>query len=89
MILRAEARLPHGYRAIFTWSDQAQLECKWLPDVPRIVQPRQQRKFLAAYERQRNTFLEEVARSIGGPVIVSDMEGNARTIEPGDRRMAG
>lgn len=89
MTIRSEARLPHGYRVIFTWSDQGQLGCEWLPDVPRIVQPRQQRKFLAAYERQRDAFLEEVARCIGGPIIVSDMQGNARTIEPVERRMAG
>jgi hypothetical protein len=63
--------LPFGYCATFIWRRRDELiEVHWLPDLPRIRNPRQQRTFLAAYQAARREFFEEVGAVVGGRVLI-------------------
>jgi hypothetical protein len=65
--------LPFGYRATLIWRrPYGPLEVCWSPDHPCIRKPRQQRKFLAAYQVARREFFEEVAAVVGGRVLILD-----------------
>jgi hypothetical protein len=67
--------LPFGYRATFIWRGPDEpFEVCWSPDLPRIRKPRQQRKFLAAYQAARREFFEEVGVVVGGRVLIVDTD---------------
>jgi hypothetical protein len=67
--------LPFGYRATFIWRHpDLPFEVRWSPDRPRIGKPRPQRKFLAAYQVARCSFLEEVAAVLGELVVDTDLK---------------
>ena len=65
-------RLPHGFRATFTWSHPYSLGIEWEPDVPLIRSPRAQRRFFAAYKSARDDFVREVATMTGFTVGMID-----------------
>ena len=73
--LRRTFHLPFGYRATFCWRLGELLEVRWTPDRPLIRKERSQRKFFAAYQAARRSFLEEVAAVVGGNVLVIDVRG--------------
>jgi len=66
--------LPHGYSVTFCCAPGHPFEAKWLPAVPTIRKARQQRKFFDAYRAVRRQFLQEVAATIGGSVLVVDTD---------------
>jgi hypothetical protein len=66
--------LPFGYQATFHWH-AGELETRWYPEVPLIPRTRARRKFFAAYQVARRSFLEEVAAVIGGDVLILDTSG--------------
>jgi hypothetical protein len=66
--------LPFGYQATFHWCPSG-LETRWSPDVPLIHKAHARRKFFAAYQVARRSFLEEVAAVIGGDVLILDISG--------------
>lgn len=66
--------LPLGYR-VTSYCDAARsFEARWSPDVPKIRKQRQRDKFLEAYQAVRRVFLQEVAATIGGNVLVVDTD---------------
>jgi hypothetical protein len=74
-------RLPHGFMVRFSYSEAAGLAADWHPYLPTIWSPRARRKFLAAYDAARNSFLEEIAQLIGGTVLVTDTNEAGTEIE--------
>lgn len=68
-------QLPFGYCATFRWRPGELLEVRWTPDRPLIRKERSQRKFFAAYQAARRSFLEEVAAVVGGNVLIIDCGG--------------
>jgi hypothetical protein len=66
--------LPHGYSVTFSSNPGQPFEARWSPDVPTIRKARQRQKFLEAYRAVRREFLNEVAATIGGNVLVVDTD---------------
>jgi len=66
--------LPHGYSVTFSSNPNQPFEAQWSPDVPVIRKARQRAKFLEAYRVVRREFLNEVAATIGGNVLVVDTD---------------
>ena len=63
--------LPFGYEATFRWH-RSGLTTLWSPSVPFVRKTRARRKFFAAYQVVRRSFLEEVAAVVGGNVLILD-----------------
>ncbi len=76
------ASLPCGYRVTFIYSGRG-LAVEWEPDLPNIRSPRHQRKFMKAYQLERDAFMQTVATMLRGKVGVFDLKGNMTVIEPG------
>jgi hypothetical protein len=66
--------LPYGYRVTFCCNHGNPIEARWSPVVPHIRAQRQQRKFLDSYRAVRREFLQEIAATIGGNVLVVDTD---------------
>jgi hypothetical protein len=67
--------LPHGYRVTFCCDGAVKsFDARWSPAVPQIRKKRQRHKFLEAYQAARRIFLQEVAATIGGNVLVVDAD---------------
>ncbi|MEH2517804.1 hypothetical protein V1279_003377 [Bradyrhizobium sp. AZCC 1610] len=66
--------LPHGYCVTFCCDAGQSFEARWSPAVPQIRKARQRHKFLEAYQAVRRVFLQEVAATIGGNVLVVDTD---------------
>jgi len=62
------------YSAEFRHSPDKPFEVRWLPDVPRIRKARQWRRLFEAYQVARRNFLQEVAATLGGSVVVLDTD---------------
>ena len=71
--------LPFGYEATFHWRLDG-LETRWCPDLPFIRKPRARRKFFAAYQVARRSFLKEVAAVVGGAVLILDISDTQNSI---------
>ena len=71
-----------GYRATFQWSQAAGFKVLWEPDVPCIRSPRAQRKFRDAYNAARRSFMTDIATSLGGSVLIADIDGPMETVRP-------
>lgn len=67
--------LPFGYQAKFCWCSGELCGVRWFPNTPLIHKARAQRKFFAAYQVARRSFLEEVAAVIGGHILILDKSG--------------
>jgi hypothetical protein len=78
-VLERKFSLPFGYQATFHWHPDG-LETHWCPDVPLLRRARARRKFLAAYQVARLSFLEEVAAVIGGDVLILDISGTQNAV---------
>src|SRR4051794_21177465 len=78
--LERKFSLPFGYEATFHWQPEG-LKTRWCPDVPSIRKTRARRKFFAAYQVARRSFLEEVAAVIGGAVLILDTSVTENAIE--------
>jgi hypothetical protein len=70
-------QLPFGYRATFCCRHGGLIEVCWSPEQPFIRKARSQRKFFAAYQAARRSFLEEVAALVRGTVLIIDSGGFA------------
>jgi hypothetical protein len=68
--------LPHGYIVTFCCEPSKSFEARWSPDVPQIRKTRQLRKFMEAYRLARREFLQEIAATTGGNVLVVDTDKN-------------
>jgi hypothetical protein len=81
-------RLPGGYVATFHWPNPAGegWSVERDPSVPRIRSRRLHRKFLAAYSEARHQFLTTVATSLGGGVLVIDIDGQAEVVLPATKQ---
>lgn len=66
--------LPHGYCVTFCSAPGQPFEARWSPDVPKIRKARHRQKFLEAYQVARRVFLQEVAATMGGNVLVVDTD---------------
>lgn len=71
------AQLPLGFNVEFQWRSPAGLEVSWKPRPPVIRSPRHRAKFLRAYFAERTAFLEQVALTLGGPVLMVDLDGES------------
>jgi hypothetical protein len=74
--IRHAAKLPLGYRAVFTWEPPSPgafgMSVAWTPTRPVIRSARHRRHFLEAYQAARREFLTMVATTLGGTVVVAD-----------------
>jgi hypothetical protein len=62
--------LPFGFTAHFRFCGG--LTIGWTPHMPAIKSPRARRKFMEAYVRARNEYMQVVATAIGGRVMILD-----------------
>jgi hypothetical protein len=76
---RRSARLPLGYKAVFTFSPDTGLGVEWHPGLPRVESPRARRKFFAAYQAERDAFLGDVAARLGINILSADVAGGRIT----------
>jgi hypothetical protein len=76
--------LPQGYRVTFGWSGIGGVWALWEPAIPQVRSLRHRRKFLAAFEVERDDFARDVATCIRWPILVQTPDG-FRVIEPGVR----
>jgi hypothetical protein len=53
--------------------------------VPHIQSPRAQRKFRDAYNAARRAFFTDVATTIGGSVLVADIDGPTEVVRPASK----
>jgi hypothetical protein len=74
-------QLPHGFMVRFSYNEAVGLAADWHPYLPTIWSPRARRKFLAAYDAARNSFLQEIAQLVGGDVLVADTNEAGTEIE--------
>ena len=81
-VMRHTAALPHGYRATFTWSETSGLTVAWKPSPPDIRSNRAWRKFRDAYNAARRAFMTDIATTLGGSVLIADIDGPMETIRP-------
>ncbi|MBZ9603994.1 hypothetical protein [Phyllobacterium chamaecytisi] len=79
--LEHTAALPLGFKVTFIWIG-GNMNVEWEPEFPCIRNPRQLRKFTAAYLQARDEFMQTVATMMQGAVAVADMQGNVRVIAP-------
>jgi hypothetical protein len=63
--------LPYGYTAYFRF-EYGHFHIVWAPEVPVIKSPRARQKFMKAYVRARDQYMEIVATAIGGRVMMLD-----------------
>jgi hypothetical protein len=80
-MIKHRARLPHGYAAEFIWTGDG-MTVEWDPDLPRIRSRRAWNKFRAAYNRERRTFMELLATTIPGSIMVADTDGPVEVVRP-------
>jgi hypothetical protein len=67
--------LPFGFVAEFRFDPvERRFSAEWEPCVPRIKEARPRRKFFSAYCAARDAYLQEVADTIGGGVMVADLD---------------
>jgi hypothetical protein len=83
-MLEHVAKLPCGYTATFRWDNG--MKVQWEPDIPRINSQRHLRKFFEAYTKARREFMTDVAATLGGGVLVVDMDGTSEIITPPSRQ---
>jgi hypothetical protein len=77
---RRTVRLPLGYRATFIFKPETGvLGCSWHPGIPRIESRRAWRKFVAAYQGERDAFLADVATRLGINILSADIAGGRIT----------
>jgi hypothetical protein len=62
------------------------MKVQWEPDIPRINSQRHLRKFFEAYTKARREFMTDVAATLGGGVLVVDMDGTSEIITPPSRQ---
>jgi hypothetical protein len=84
-MLEHVAKLPCGYTATFRWNNNG-MKVQWEPHVPHIKSLRHQCKFLEAYANARREFMTDVAATIGGGVLIVDMDGTSEVIVPPSRQ---
>ena len=76
------SRLPFGYTATFIWSPGT-MRTEWEPEFPRIRCARARRKFRAAYDEARRQFVTDLARVLGGNILIADTDGPMEVVRPG------
>jgi hypothetical protein len=82
--LKHGAVLPFGYRVEFQWTGE-QMRVEWEPDVPAIRSRRAWRRLRDAYNRERLTFMEMLATTISGSIMVADIDGPMEVVRPASR----
>jgi hypothetical protein len=65
------AELPFGFTARFRF-EAGHFSIVWSPHEPVIKSARARKKFMEAYQRVRNEYMEVVATAIGGRVMILD-----------------
>jgi hypothetical protein len=81
--IRQTVDLPFGYRATFRWSRAMGSGVEWEPDVPRNIRsPRARRKLFEAYSAARRSFNQDVATTIGGAILIVDLDGAMEVVRP-------
>lgn len=83
--LKHTARLPCGYRATFSYSTTTGMSVAWSPSTPKITAPRAWRRFKASYDEARRTFMTDVATTVGGLVMIVDVDGKSEIVKPGTK----
>lgn len=83
--IRHAANLPFGYQATFIWSKAGGTKVEWNPAVPRITAARAFRKFREAYDAARRSFNQDVATSIGGSILIVDLDGQLEVVKPAQK----
>ena len=82
--LKHRAVLPFNYRVEFIWTGDG-MAVEWEPEVPRIRTRRAWNKFRSAYNEARREFMEMLATTISGSIMIADIDGPMEVVRPGTK----
>jgi hypothetical protein len=74
--------LPGGFVVTFHWPAGGVMSIGWEPSLPRFRTSRAARKFRKAYNAARREFVAAVATSLGGAVLIADIDGPTEVVRP-------